>query len=787
MSEHKYNHYYLAVMSLFAGVLPQVVHAQATASQQLDQVVVTGTREVGRKARDSATPIDVVRAEELTATGQSNLLDALKSVLPSLNAPAVGYDVGALARTFQLRGLAPSHTLVLVNGKRRHLSASLYADSDPAQGSNAVDLDMIPLAAVERIEVLRDGAAAQYGSDAIAGVINVILKNSGEGNTVSTSLGGYYDGGGETKQLDVDSGLTLGETGTLHISAGVRQHDYSNRSGDSGGVQPAKVQGDPKSTLETVGYNLEKPINSGLSLYSFGTVAHRGAQAYENPRQPGWFSAAVDAVYPQGFTPIESSEENDFGLTAGIKGAGPAQWNWDLSTSYGRDDVKLRNKNTINPDLLNDFGNAQSNFRVGSFTSSESTTNLDIRRPFEVSGLAAPLNVALGLEDRYETFKIGSGEANSYYLGGSQAFPGFRVSDQADANRNSVAGYADFSTRITPQWELGLATRLEHYDSVGDTLTGKLSSRYNFNPALAVRGTASNGFHAPSLAQQYYSATTVTNGFAQIQVPLGSAGARVLGAPDLKPEKSRNFSLGLVAEPIKNLHANIDIYQIDIDNRIIQSGSISGSLAAAAVAANGSVIPSGVSSSNVSAAFFTNGVDTRTRGIDFGLNYLSTLSGIGSVKWKLDAGYNRTTIRRIHDAPASLQAAGISLVDVVQASNLTSATPHVKVSVAATYLHNDWEVTLRETYYSKTSQVQGYAPGPYYTYTTRPAYITDLDVGYNFTDHIKLNVGANNLFNVYPNKVSSSVYQSLNYDQYSHVSPYGINGGYYYLRLSASF
>ena len=256
-------------------------------SAQDSVIIVTGTRDAGRRARDSATPIDVVSSADLVATGQSNLLDALRNVLPSLNTPAVGYDVGALARTFQLRGLSPSHTLVLVNDKRRHLSASLYADSDPAQGSNAVDLDFIPLAAIDHVEVLRDGAAAQYGSDAIAGVINVILKKTASSTEVSLGDGAYYSGGGQTPQVDFDTGLTLGGDGSLHISGGYHFHDFSNRSGESTGPETAKVQGDPRSGVASLGFNLQKPLADGVSAYLFGTVGHRDARAYENPRQPG--------------------------------------------------------------------------------------------------------------------------------------------------------------------------------------------------------------------------------------------------------------------------------------------------------------------------------------------------------------------------------------------------------------------------------------------------------------------------------------------------------------------
>lgn len=783
---------HLGILSLLAGGLASAALAADTPDDQLDTIIVTGTRQEGKKARDSATPIDIVQADDLAATGQTNLLDALKNITPSLNSPAVGYDVGALARTFQLRGLSPSHTLVLVDGKRRHLSASLYADEDPAQGSNAVDLDMIPLNAIDHVEILKDGAAAQYGSDAIAGVVNVILKKSDHGSNVSLLGGGYYDGGGATGQVDADSGFGFGRDGYIHLSASYRHHDFSNRSGDSGGPESAKVQGDPQVDLGTFSYSLETALTDDITAYSFATVGRRNATANENPREPGVTGvAAVDSLYPNGFSPQESVEETDFDVTAGLKGHVFDQWAWDLSTAYGRDDVGLRNNRSVNPDLLNDSGIAQRNFSVGSFTSSELTSNLDIRRAFDIAGLAGPLTVAVGVQDRYEQYKIGAGEPNSYYGGGSAAFPGFRLSDRADADRNSVGAYADLSAQVTPEWQLGLAGRVEHYDGVGDDETGKLSTRYDFTPGLGVRGTVSTGYHAPTLAQEYYSATTVSTGYASIQLPVGSPGSRVLGAPALKPETSLNGSVGLVAEPLKDLHASVDLYQIDVDNRIINSGYVYGDLAAAAIAANGSSIPAGLDPANVAAQFFTNGVDTRTRGIDVSVDYRTDLrdlglGDLGAIKWVLGAAYNKTEITKIHDAPAALKAAGVSLVDPIQASNLTSATPHTKISLAGTYFLEAWEVTLRETVYGHTLQAQNYGPSQYYDYQTKTAYITDLDVVYTLNDRIRLGVGASNLFNTYPSKVPAAVYQNINYDQYSHVSPYGINGGYYYGRVSFS-
>jgi iron complex outermembrane receptor protein len=780
------------LLSLMTGGILSAAGVLAADSlpEAADRVIITGTRDTGKKERDSATPIDLISADDLTATGQTNLLDALKRILPSVNAQAVGYDLGALARTFQLRGLSPSHTLVLVNGKRRHLSASLYADSDSAaQGSNGVDLDFIPLSAIDHVEVLRDGAAAQYGSDAIAGVVNVILKTSASGADISALAGGYFDGGGTTRQIDIDSGGALGNDGSLHLSAGYRFHDFSNRSGDSGGPEPAKVQGDPRSGVGSLGFNLQKGLDKDVSGYLFGTVGVRNAQAYENPRQPGATGVpVVDTLYPTGFTPQEKIREDDLSLTAGLKGSDWVGWDWDLSTTAGRDGVHIGVEHTVNPILYGDTGNAQDSFDAGSFASSEFAVNLDVRRKVSAFDFAAPITIALGVEDRYAKYSIDAGEPNSYALGGSAGFQGFSVQDQTDASRNSVAAYLDLDTHVTREWQIEIAARAEHYDQEGSKLAGKLTSRYDFSPGFAVRGAVGNGFHAPSLAQQYYSNTGVAPTQAYVQMSPTSPGAKLLGAPDLKPETSRNLSVGFVLEPAKGTHLTVDAYQIDIDDRIINTEQLNNSLLGVdAIRANGVVIPAGVDASSTYVSFLTNGADTRTQGVDAVLDFRTPLDQGRAIKWMLNAGYNRTEIRRVHAAPGVLAAAGLSLVGPEQGSNLTTATPHTKVSLAGTYFRGDWGLSLRETYYGKTLQVQGY--GPYYNYETSPAWITDIEAGHEFPGGIKLDVGANNLFNKYPNKVPAFVYQNItyNYDQYSHASPYGINGGYYYLRLTLRF
>lgn len=772
-----------------SATLAQSPHSDATSDSSvavLNPVVVTGSRASIQRQRASATPVQVVTAQELIATGQGSLLDALKTVVPSLTTPAVGYDAGALSRTFQLRGLGPAETLVLVNGKRRHLSATLYADEDPSQGANAVDIDLIPLALVDHVEVLLGDAAAQYGSDAIAGVVNIVLKKQSEGTAITTTGGGYFDGGGATGQVDLTHGMALGDDGFLTLSAGYRHHGFSDRSSDSGGPEPARVQGDPQTNLFTFGYNLEKPLNPHITLYSFATVADRTVRAYENYRSPSYLAdnlPGLETIYPDGFSPVERSHETDYSFTVGVKGRTESNWDWDLSTTYGRDEINLSNLNTANYSLLTDVGSTPTSFDVGGYTSSELTTNLDFKRAFSLPFWSSPVNVAVGLEHRYETFNLNAGEPASYYQSGAVAFPGYLPTDASDSHRNSVAAYTDVSTHILPAWQIDGAVRAEDYQSLGASLDGTVSTRYDFGSALGIRGSAGTGTHAPTLVQENYSATNVTTGGAMIQIPLDSAGARVLGAPSLKDETSRQFSLGFVVEPITGLHLSVDAYQIDIDNRIVDSGDISGTLAAQAIAANGTIVPADAVA-NTYAQFFTNGANTRTRGIDASLDYRSDFGRYGKVAWNLNANYNRTTIRSIN-TPASLQAAGVALLDDIQISNLTTATPRIVISGSGVYTIGSWRVTLRETYYGKSSQTQWATDySGYYADNINPAFITDLDIAYRITKNTTIAIGANNLFNKYPTETNPNA--RSNFDLYPHLSPFGINGGYYYARLTVT-
>lgn len=763
-------------------------------TSDLTEIIVTGTRQLGKTVQDSPTSIEVVGAESLQATGQTNILDALRGVLPSFTADQFGGDVGNLVRSARLRGLSPGQTLVLINGKRRHNSANIYADGGPNSGSNPADLDFIPLASIDHIEVLRDGAAAQYGSDAIAGVINVILKKDQPG-TVATIGGGITGrGDGGTAQGSVSHGFDIGDGGTLVLSGDYRHHDFTNRTGidpRSPAANPVRgrIYGDPLSDLVNIGYDGELPVSPGVTLYSFGTVGHRSAESYENWR-PG---SKIPSLWPNGFFPEETSDEYDIGFTIGAKGNDLWGWRWDLSETYGHDWIDIGVSHSGNPNLANvgsGFYNpayaTQTNFNAGKLVSTQETTNLDLVRDFDVGLFASPINVAWGLEHRYDAYEVDSGDYASYAAGGSASYSGFTPTDAHTADRNSVSGYIDLSTQLVKDWQFELAGRVEHYDDFGDSESGRVISRYDFTPWLALRGAVGNGFRAPTLAQEYFSALNVSPASASLQLPVNSPGATLLGVQRLKPETSTEYSAGIVLQPADKLHATLDFYQVEIQNRIINSGAVYGTLAQDAILANGASLPAGIAAANTSVNFYYNGVDTRTRGADLNIDYTTDIGAYGSIKWTLAGNYNLTTILKRQPGPTGL--GGASALDRTAISALTSYDPRNKLSLAGNWVVDAWDITLRETRWGHSYYVanDSSTAGQYVDRPVSPAFLTDLNIGYQINSVLKVDAGGQNLFDRYPAKTPYNTrWFGINIDKYAQNTPYGFNGGYYYLKFTA--
>lgn len=809
---------------------PPVLAADASA---VSEVIVTGTRQSDVKAVDSAAPIEVVGVGALKRVGQPDLIQALAQNLPSFNAEATGGDTGNLTLAAALRGLNPNDTLVLVNGKRRHPTGNLHVDPGSFQGAATADLSLIPVGAIDHIEVLQDGAAAQYGTDAIAGVVNIILKTADHGGTLTGSGGQYYFGDGATGALSLNLGLPLGSEGFINITGEERYHDFSRRGGADrrvsaldGGILPTdnaidkaglpgapnyplvnNINGDAMSNVYNAFYNTGYDLGGGVQLYSFGSFSHRKASAFENYRVPSKVKRTVDGVttvpFPNGFEPREALAEQDYSVTGGLKG-GMGAWNWDLSTTFGKDRDKISTVDTANASLFADTGLTPTNFYDGAFTSSEWTSNLDIDRAFDV-GMATPLNVAFGGEARKETFSITPGDPFSIYKEGGQSFPGFQPTDSGLHTRTNYAAYLDFALSPVANLKIDLAGRYEHYSDFGDTEVGKLTARYDFTPAFAIRGTVSTGFRAPTLQEEYYSATNVAPTFAVVQLPANSPAALLAGFQPLKAEKSNNYSIGFVAHPTEDLQITADAYEIDIKNRIVATGTLLGLNGTDvvsqgvlnAIAAHGNVLDPGVSYVGISV--FTNGANTRTRGVEATATYATDFGDLGHVDWSVGLNYNDTTVTKQYPLPAAVTAPGqTTLLGPTALSLLTTATPKEKLILGAYLTHGKWSVSARETVYGPSSEIVSTDGTGNNGFNEKIGVtgITDLDIGYAFTEFLKLDVGANNVFDHKPPNVllipngSGGVRPADGSNVYNAplgFSPFGINGGYYYGRVTVTF
>jgi iron complex outermembrane receptor protein len=822
-----------SLIALATCIASNAAAADASTGSSVEEVIVTGTRVVGLKAEDSPAPVQVVGSDTFKRIGQPDLIQGLAQTIPSFTAEALGGDTGNLTLSARLRGLSPNDTLVLVNGKRRHPTGNLHVLGGPYQGAATADLSLIPIDAIDHVEVLQDGAAAQYGTDAIAGVVNIILKKSPSGGQLSATGGQYYQGDGETGAISLNLGLPLGPNGYFNVTGETRFHGFSRRGGAdarfatvAGTPLPGipalytrvpgfpylnNIVGDAQSTISNVSYNAGYDFGE-VEAYSFGTFGHRKASAFENYRVPdkviaspvlgvaGTLSTPGELIFnPLGFSPREGLVETDYAITGGLRGVA-AGWNWDLSTTYGRDKDDISTLNSANRALFIDTHFTPTQFYDGSFITTQWTTNLDFSRAFD-AGMAGPLNVAFGAEEREESYEILHGDPASIYKEGGQSYPGFQPTDAGKHTRHNYAGYLDITAIPVEHLTLDGALRFEHYNDFGDTTVGKLTGRYDFSDMFAIRGTIANGFRAPTLAEEFYSATNVSPTAAVVQLPPNSPAAALLGFSPLKPEKSTNYSVGFVAHPAAGLSITLDAYHIDIKNRIIGSGlylGLDGTTVVSpavlnAIRAHGNVLDPTVTFVGVS--LFANGVDTRTQGVDLMVTYSTELDAWGRIDWSLAANYNDTKITKQAPPPAALAAQG-ALLSPTAISDLTTASPKEKITLGALWAMSKWSVNLRETIYGPASEIvspDGTGAPPNFTNRIGVTGITDLDVAYQVTESVRISAGANNLFDQKPPNViqfppSGGLSDGSNvYDAPVGFSPFGINGGYYYGRIVVSF
>jgi iron complex outermembrane receptor protein len=791
---------------------------------QVESIVVVGSR-TPRSNVQTPVPVDVVSAQEISQSGQSETGRVLSTLTPSFNStPQTVSDGTDHVDPASLRGLGPDQVLVLVNGKRRHRSALLHVNQTFGRGTVGTDLNAIPTAAIKRIEILRDGAASMYGSDAIAGVINIVLKDTTDLLEVGTLTGITASQDGARLKTSANYGFKLGDRGGFfNLTGEFLERQATSRSGPYTGTVYAEDRalddqmlqarglsrddfnmriGESAARVGLAGYNMELPLSERATLYSFGDFHHRFGRAAGFYRFPKQSAQVVPQIYPDGFLPEINPTIVDLALALGLRGRA-AGWDLDLSVTHGRNSMQFDIENSVNASL----GTASpTSFDAGSLGFNQSVANLDLRRKIDPSWLRS-LSFVLGSEFRLENYRINAGDEASYALGpettgnppvpkvpGAQVFPGFQPSNEVDRFRNNLGAYAGIESELVRGLILDVGGRFENYSDFGQSLIGKAAARVEVVKGVALRAAASTGFRAPSLHQAWFNnvittfvpnpatnmleATQVLT--SQNQDPI----TRAFGIPELKEETSMHASGGIVFHPLDKLAITVDAYLIRIQDRIVLTSRFT----------NANPVVAGILTpfpSVSQAQFFANAVDTETRGLDLVGDYAVPL---GSATLTLTASANLTSTKvlrvnlpptlmdRFNADPATLQA---SFFGRGERNRLEDALPQEKASAGARFTVGGVSALVRASYYGKVAYK---ADNPANDESFGAKTLYDLDIGYQPSKYLRLSIGADNLFNTLPDQQTKEANISLGRFVYSrNVSQIGQNGGFYYGRLQLYF
>jgi iron complex outermembrane receptor protein len=806
-----------ATVTVAAGASVSQAFALQDEVLALDPVqAIVGSRARHTAADELAVPVDVIPAEAIAEAGLKETTAVLATLAPSINYPHQSVsDATDIVRPFTMRGLSPDHTLVLLNGKRYHRTSLIRIfGAGTGAGSGGVDMNAIPSGSIERVEVLRDGAAAQYGSDAIAGVVNVVLKRAPFRPFVSADLGQYapgdYDRDGRMFNVTGGAGFDVG-LGSVSVFGEYRDREPTNRASDE---FHHWGDGSAKDLLSFV--NAVFPLNAARTAeaYAYGGFSRREGTGNGYFRYPDE-DRNLTEIYPNGFLPTFAPDLIDYSANVGFRGA-RAGWNYDVGGSIGHNTFEFNLENTLNsslgpclqtacaPGLDGVFGNAddpgipnQTSFDAGTLKLTEMIASVDVSRPFEV-GLHSPLNLAAGIAFRHESFVEEAGERASWIQGGyrkngellpagSQVFPGFRPADAADESRDNVAVYADLEANLSARFLATVAGRFENYSDFGSKLTGKLAMRFQPSEALSLRTAVSTGFRAPSLSQSYYSSAVTNAAFNDDTQQLepftigifrvDSDAARLLGARDLKEETSVNWSGGFAATPFENFNLSVDAFFIRVDDRILLTTSLD------EPAVRDILRDAGL---DVDAAqYFTNAIDTDTRGVDVTASYRMALGERTDLDLGADFNYTRTRIRNKDNLPLpeELEGTGEVLFDEFGEGGLLAIEkerPEWKGSFTARLRTGPWRAMVKETLYGTyTSALYCYCESGVQTYPSEGLF--DAELGYAFGDRGTIAIGAKNLFDNFPGRMSEE--NGFGLFPYPPASPFGYNGRYVYTRI----
>ncbi len=815
-------------ISLAVGEEVTVDFELAVSAVVLDEIVAVGSRTI-RTALETPVPVDIIASAELRDVGEYEVNQMLRTLAPSFNASHQTISDGTdHINPASLRGLGPDQVLVLVNGKRRHSSGLVHVNGTFGRGTVGVDLNAIPSAAIERIEILRDGAAAQYGSDAIAGVINIVLKDQTQNLQVNGLAGVTGEGDGETAKADVNYGFRIGETGFFNVTGDYLDRNRTNRSGAYTGAIFTGDGANDEDSLSVLGltrndfsmktgqgeavvggvfFNSVVPLGEAAEFYAFGGLTKRDGLATGFYRLPRQSERQVFEIFANGFLPEIHTEIDDGAISGGVRGT-RGGWDLDLSVTHGSNSYQFNIENTVNASL---GAASPTTFDAGRQSFSQTTGNFDAVRLIDTNEALQSLSLVLGGEFRVEHFEIKAGEERSYILGtdtlpngdlkapGSQVFSGFKPDNQVDRFRNSLSAYAGLESQITNQLLIDVGGRFENYSDFGSTATGKLAARYELTPEFAIRGAVGNGFRAPSLHQIWFN--KITTQFllvSGVQIPVEvfhaavpSTVARAFGAPPLAEETSFNISAGFTARPLPDLAITADFYRVTIDDRIVLSSRF-----VAETDEDGNPVDGPVRQilepfedlGVTQAQFFTNAVDTETLGVDIVATYATDL-GRGRLNLTGSANFTKTDVDKINVpqsiadkfAGGDIEQVRTTIFNREEQNRLETALPRQKGVFSARYGIDRFSVSARANYYGSVK----YRPtNPDNDEHFGAKVLFDVDLGYEILPGVRLSAGANNIFNTFPDEHENRVNRDDERFVYSRrVTQFGTNGGFYYGRI----
>lgn len=791
--------------------LAGAVNAQpaAQSNERIETIVITGSRSLERSVMESPVPVDTFDADAVRNSGAlaGELGEALATLVPAFNfLRQSNSGTSDHVRAGQLRGLSPDQMLVLVNGKRRHTSAVVNSETKIGRGTAAVDFNTLPLNAIDHVEVLRDGAGAQYGSDAIGGVVNVILPSEAVRPEVNVGYGAHvtdFDAidqkitDGHTLTIDSKFGVTLPAGGFVNAGIDMKRREATDRAGFDQipffyPATPANLalqgkrnyaKGDPQVRDLNLWFNAEQHIGENL-LYAFGTFGSRDTEGATFFRYPDE-SRNVPAIYPQGYRPISTGENRDHALTIGMESS-LGDWRSDTSATLGGNRFAYGARNSLNASY---GATSPTRFDSGTYLLNQLTVNADIQRETPYVTALGTVHVAAGAEYRKENFRTRAGDDASWMAGpfsgdiGAQGAIGLTPADQARESREVYSVYVNLSDQVTDRLLLDTAARWEHYTDFGDELSGKLSAYYELAPGYGLRGALSNSLRAPALSQIGFSDRSTNFGDNRslvntVTLPVSNPIALSLGAAALKPETALNKSLGFTAQPLDSVSVTLDAFEIDVDDRITLSDRLFGAALVNFVQAQ----PGG--SGIESVRFFTNAIDTRTRGLDLIVTHEAPLLG-GDLNLTLGYSYAKTEIERFTPTPAQLSAldSSFALIGVEEINTIEESAPRQKSSLLTSWSRDRLTLVNRIHYYGSVVRVFNFGGGfePRQRYGSETG--VDIEGSYRVADGVTLTLGINNLFDNYADLSSADInfFGNLPHDV---LSPIGESGRYVYTSLN---